>query len=195
MWSVMTLNDAVNICCDLIEEHGPFGIVGAVLLAFAVCALLVGAVQAVRRSKTCLVNLGGAVLMTAAAIGFFCLPYPCRTYNIHTVVIPPDYTLNHWLDRNGCFAYIARKDGLRIDFDAGCSQATRPSEEQRRQFIWWREQTVAGENVWLSLRACCKGERLLLVTYPKNNANFSAKITSEADLAEALSIILTYKPD
>jgi len=193
----MTLDDAFRVCWELIKkEHGPFGLIGLTLLAFAVCALLVGAVQAVRRRKKCLASLGGAVLMAAAGFGFFCLPYPYRTYNIHTVVIPPDYTLHHQLYGDACVANITRKDGFRINFDAGPSQVTRPSdEEQRRWSIWWREQVVAGERVWLSLRKCCTRQHVLTVTYPKNNANFYAEFTSEADLAEALSIILTYRPD
>ena len=62
--------------------------------------------------------------------------------------------------------------------------------------IWVFQQTIRGHPVFIGL--CPFGdntsERLLCVTFPEGAVNFFAVVHSERDIAEILSMALTYEP-
>ena len=117
-------------------------------------------------------------------------------YNLDSLVIPSDYTFAHQMGDDSYTERITRSDGHVITFDAGIGSglAAHLSERSRHKFIWWREQQVSGSAVWLGIRDDGRQGRWLFVTFEADGANFWTQIHTEADIADALSIILTYKP-
>lgn len=117
-------------------------------------------------------------------------------YNLDLLVIPSDYKFEHGQGDDSFTGRITRADGHLITFDAGhgAGLAAHPSERTRHKFVWWREQQIGGSPVWLGIRDDGSQGRWLFVTFSADGANFWTQITSEADIADALSIILTYKP-
>lgn len=96
---------------------------------------------------------------------------------------------------------IAKEDGLQIMYDIGAvlkpgalrtggSFSDHPKLTPKDQVRWYKEQTVHGQPVHLAY----KKDGYLLVSFPQKGANFSVKVSSDEELAEALLMILTY-PD
>lgn len=104
--------------------------------------------------------------------------------------------------------FISRKDGLRIEFEEGISQGYWANPENRTQFVWFKEQKLDRSKVWVALREnppigpkneSKTRDRTLIVTFPLGNQkhhaiNFRVHIVSDEELAEALLMILTYRP-
>lgn len=101
---------------------------------------------------------------------------------------------------------IEKPGGVTIDFEAGPSEGFLVEESQRQKYFWYREQVVNGYDVLFALKEPeHKGEharkRLLLVTFLLGRsktsgyaANFSAELSNDQDLADALLMILTFDP-
>jgi hypothetical protein len=117
-------------------------------------------------------------------------------YNLDSLAIPSDCKFSHQMGDDSYTGRITRSDGHVITFDAGIGSglAAHPSERSRHKFTWWREQQVSGSTVWLGIRDDGQQGRWLFVTFEADGANFWTQIQTEADIADALSIILTYKP-
>ncbi|MFA6562491.1 MAG: hypothetical protein WCV00_11340 [Verrucomicrobiia bacterium] len=126
----------------------------------------------------------------------FCSCTARPRYNLDSLVIPSDYKFEHGQGDDSYTGRITRADGHLITFDAGIGAglAAHPTERTRHKFLWWREQQIGGAPVWLGIRDDGSQGRWLFVTFSADGANFWTQVTSEADIADALSIILTYKP-
>ena len=94
---------------------------------------------------------------------------------------------------------IANPNGLEITYElgrvtppgqpaTGGSFTDRPKQTPQDEVQWYREQVVSGQPVHLVLRK----DGMLLVSYPKTGMNFSVRVTSAAEMAEALLMVLTY---
>lgn len=94
---------------------------------------------------------------------------------------------------------IKKEGGLRIMYEIGAipkpgaprfggSFSDRPKNTPKDQVRWYKEQTVNGQPVHLA----CKKDGFLLVSFPQKGINFSAKVSSDEELADALLMILTY---
>lgn len=108
---------------------------------------------------------------------------------------------------------IYREAGLTIEFEAGMNEGLWADPKQKDKYAWYREQDVNGHKVMLALikqgvktvwepknpRSRDAGN-ILLVTFPlgplaDHTANFKAEILNDAELADALLMILTFNPD
>jgi hypothetical protein len=69
-----------------------------------------------------------------------------------------------------------------------------PSEPEKH--LWVFQQTIRGHTVFVGLRPYGDNntEKLLCVTYPEGVVNFFAVVRSDQDVAEMLSMALTYEP-
>lgn len=192
----MTLDSLLVWFENMFPEYGLAGMVVAVLLAFAACTAVAGGVLAAKRSKRYLLVVVAAVFIAAVGVWILRQTSP-RSYNIQSLAIPSDYILTHGQGDDCYWGRITRKDGFTIQFLAGFGAcwAAHPRERERQKFIWWREQTIAGETMWLGFSDCGTRGRWLVVTFARNGANFITRIHTESDVAEALAIIFTYKPD
>ena len=94
---------------------------------------------------------------------------------------------------------IEKKDGLRISYEIGAvvkpgeprfggSFSDRPKLTPADKIHWYREQKVNGVIAHLAHRK----DDILLVSFPEKGMNMSVKVSSSAEMAEALLIILTY---
>jgi hypothetical protein len=108
---------------------------------------------------------------------------------------------------------IEKKGGLSIHFEAGFSEGLWADPKDVHSYAWTRGQTVNGYKVLFALikpglrtrwepknsRGLPPG-RILLVTFlldgekSFHTVNFSAKIASEQELADALLMVMTFDP-
>ena len=88
---------------------------------------------------------------------------------------------------------IWRDGGITIQYDIGRLSGNY-AEQQRKyqadQLLWAKQQTWRGQPVELSMMK----DRQLFVSFPERHANFYGKIPKEADLVDALLMVLTYVP-
>jgi hypothetical protein len=107
---------------------------------------------------------------------------------------------------------IHGKSGLVIHFEAGPSEGRAVDLKDREKYEWYREQTVNGRRVFIALTkagvktdADLDAERnqtpgnVLLITFPLGGskyhaANFVAKVTNSAEIADVLLMALTFNP-
>ncbi len=96
---------------------------------------------------------------------------------------------------------IEKEGGLAIQYEVGRialpgrpqiggSFSDRPKAQPKNELQWYREQTINHQSVHIAYRK----DKLLLISFPENGINFSAKISSTNEMADALLMILTY-PD
>jgi hypothetical protein len=108
---------------------------------------------------------------------------------------------------------IEGKSGLKINFEAGPSEGSWADPQDEQKYAWYREQRLHGYTVRFALvkmglktqwepeesRGLPPGN-ILLVTYllrganSKHTANFSAKVASSEELADALLMVVTFDP-
>ena len=108
---------------------------------------------------------------------------------------------------------IEGKSGLKIYFEAGANEGSWANPGQRNKYSWYREQRVRRYGVRYALvksglktqwepdesRGLPAGN-ILLVTFllegdkSDHTANFSAKVASSEELADALLMIATFDP-
>ena len=101
---------------------------------------------------------------------------------------------------------IEKPGGMTIDFEAGPSAGFVVKESKIQGYFWYREQVVNGYDVLLALEEPERNgegahKRRLLVTFllgrSKSSgyaANFSAELSNDQELADALVMILTFDP-
>ncbi len=108
---------------------------------------------------------------------------------------------------------IAKKGGPRIDFEAGPSEGMWADPKNKRQYAWYKEQTVNGYKVQVALikpgvktgwepakSQVSEPGNIVLVTFilDEHNlsftANFAAKVTSPEEIVDVLLMVLTFDP-
>jgi hypothetical protein len=108
---------------------------------------------------------------------------------------------------------IERQGGMKIYFEAGPNEGSWADPQDRNNYAWYREQTIKGCTVRFALvkpglktqwERSESGEsvpgNILLATFllggksSDHTANFSAKIASKEDLADALLMIMSFDP-
>ena len=108
---------------------------------------------------------------------------------------------------------VYREGGLAIDFEGGMNEGLWADPKQKEKYAWYREQDVNGHKVMLALikrglKTVWEPDKprsrevgnILLVTFPlgaqaDHTANFKAEILNDAELADALLMILTFNPE
>ena len=108
---------------------------------------------------------------------------------------------------------VYREGGLAINFEAGMNEGLWADPKQKEKYAWYREQDVNGHKVMLALikrglKTVWEPDKprsrevgnILLVTFPlgaqaDHTANFKAEILNDAELADALLMILTFNPE
>lgn len=88
---------------------------------------------------------------------------------------------------------IVRKGGLKIVYDIGPmagDYANCKSCGWTKDEVWRREQIIGSHKVVIVFT---KAKRLI-VSFPDQNANFYALITSPAEMTDMLLMVLTYSP-
>ena len=133
------------------------------------------------------------VLMASLAVGHAYAKE--NDANIISIKLLEGYVLKGGWGTDSYFGTIAKKDGLTIHFDTGIGAGVAPGPKSDGQFKWHKTQTINGEKVYLAITNPDKeGVTRLIVFYDNSAAIFSTKISSTSDVAEALAMILTYKP-
>ncbi len=56
--------------------------------------------------------------------------------------------------------------------------------------LWYRKHTAAGQEVYVAYRR----DRMLVVSYPRNRMNFLVRVKNAEEMAEALLLLLSYRP-
>ena len=108
---------------------------------------------------------------------------------------------------------IYNADGFSIEFESGISEGYAADPTKRREYIWFREQTINGNKVYLAFtkpgvgtqwepvnRRKSNTGRIVLVTFPGNfglmdAANFFAEVTNDEELADMLLMVSTFDPN
>ena len=108
---------------------------------------------------------------------------------------------------------IEQKGGLKIHFEAGPNEGSWADPGDRKNYAWYREQTIHGKKARFALvkpglktqwepeenRELAPGN-ILLASFllgdgnSDHTANFSAKIASTEDLSDALLMIASFDP-
>jgi hypothetical protein len=108
---------------------------------------------------------------------------------------------------------IEKRGGLEISFEAGGSEGSWASPNERNKYSWYREQSVNGYTARFALvkrglktpwepydsRGLPPGN-ILLVTFllegdrSGHTANFSAKVANSQEIADALLMVMTFDP-
>lgn len=94
---------------------------------------------------------------------------------------------------------IRKKNGLQISYEIGSLPkpgglalggqfSDRAKKTPKNQLRWYKEQVVNGQPVHLAHRK----DGYLLVSFPKQGMNFSAKVTTPEEMIDSLLMILTY---
>ena len=105
----------------------------------------------------------------------------------------PRICSSEWTGIDSVVGSIARKGGLVIEYDIGrlagvytdCKDCGWTNGE-----LWRRNQVIRGHEVKIVFT---KSKRLV-ISFPDAHANFYATIRSNADLTDALLMVLTYNP-
>src|SRR5438876_4456674 len=105
----------------------------------------------------------------------------------------PRICSSEWTGIDSVVGSIARKGGLVIEYDIGrlagvytdCKDCGWTNGE-----LWRRNQVIRGHEVKIVFT---KSKRLV-ISFPDAHANFYATIRSDADLTDALWMVLTYNP-
>ena len=133
------------------------------------------------------------------AVGGFWLAhylFTLRSHNLTSVHLLPGYELVHHSGTDSYIGSIARPGGLQIDIDIGPMSGLWANPAEPKKHIWVFQQIISGHTVFIGLRPFGdnNSERLLCVTFPQGAVNFFAVVHSERDIAEILSMALTYEP-
>jgi hypothetical protein len=115
--------------------------------------------------------------------------------SLATVKLLEGYSLETHLNQDTEGGRITKKNGLKIEICVGEMMDLYAQPSKRSNFEWFQTQSINGNLVYLALTPPdVKDARTLEVSFPTCFANFSVKVSSQADVAEALAMILTYKP-
>lgn len=86
---------------------------------------------------------------------------------------------------------IWKQNGLTIHYDIGRLASNQAQlRKEAGKYLWYKEQVFDGRLTQLVLTP----ERMLIVTFPETTANFVVTVPTEAELAEAILMVLTYSP-
>lgn len=107
---------------------------------------------------------------------------------------------------------IYKDGGLSIEFESGLSEGYAADPKNKGRYIWYREQQINGNKVFLALTTHGAGttwqaenprqlpsRRVMIVTFPgrfgpDDAANFYAEVANEEEVAEMLLMVLTFDP-
>jgi hypothetical protein len=85
---------------------------------------------------------------------------------------------------------ISKEGGVKIAVSMGCTLGSVADSVGRKDVIWREEQVVNGmQTVYVYTKW-----HELIVTFPRQCANFQGKIRNQQDLAEMLITVLTFDP-
>ena len=118
--------------------------------------------------------------------------------NLSSIKLLDGYVLKIGKGIDSFGADITREGGVTIKFSAGGLAATPAAYPTHKdEFKWFQKQIIDGQSVYLALtKSEAEGATSLVVTYSSGSTrfyNFITKVSSPSDVAEALTMILTYK--
>jgi hypothetical protein len=181
-------------------DYGHVGFWSAFLLAIAIAALLTWILSAAVRRRTKFHLPVFALVLAIIAIAVF---FPLHRYrhrfaerNLSSIRLLPDYTIQHRWGDDTYVGSISRPNGLDIRIDIGTLAGFWADPTNTDKHIWVFRQIVRGHTVFIGLRPFgeTKSEKLLCVTFPDGVVNFFAVVRSDLEIAEMLSMVLTYEP-
>ena len=154
-------------------------------------------------------------LLVIAGLAFIFTARPCAAKDavLDSVKVLDGYSVRHESAVDAVTWTIEKKGGLSIHFESGLSEGLWADPKAVDSYAWTRVQTVNGYKVLFALvksglrtrwelknsRGIPPG-RILLVTFllggeqSFHTANFSAKIASDQELADALLMVMTFDP-
>ncbi len=133
-----------------------------------------------------------AILILISAIAFISCSHK-DPYNLSSVKLLEGYSLTQAMGDDSYTGRIWKKDGLHITFDFGVGAGLAADPSEKSKYKWFQQQIINGHPVYFALVGQ-DGDTHLFVTFSENDANFATKVSTQADVAEALAMILTYKP-
>lgn len=87
--------------------------------------------------------------------------------------------------------YIRKIDGIKIHYDIGVMAGNFAMRYANSDIAeWTRTEKIGDDNVLIVLTK----EKSIIATFEKAVANFSAKVSSQADIDDFLKMLLTYNP-
>lgn len=180
----------------LILHSGPLGMTSAAFVVISAALFLIWLSLVVRRRRAFPFLAFGIVF----AVGGFWLGhylFTLRSYNLTSVHLLAGYELVHHSSTDSYVGSIARPGGLQISIDIGPMSGLWADPAKPEKHIWVFQQTIRGHTVFIGLRPFGddNSERLLCVTFPQGAVNFFAVVHSDRDIAEILSMALTYEPN
>lgn len=123
-----------------------------------------------------------------------------------------EYQRNKTIDTINGVIYRADGSGLVIEFESGISEGYAVNPKKKDHYVWFREQVVNGNKVYLALtifgpdvswqpkkRRGSPGGKVLMVTFPgpfsdMDAANFYAEVLNEKEIGDMLLMVLTFDP-
>ena len=85
---------------------------------------------------------------------------------------------------------IWKTGGIEIKYDIGFLAGDYADPKNRAEYQWYQEQLVGGRRVHCALYK----SNTLVVSFPETEANFMTTVKSQADVADMLLMVLTYRP-
>jgi hypothetical protein len=195
--------NADSLFIQVIERFYAYGAVGfwaALLLAVALSAVLAWLFIAAIRQRTRFYLPLFGLIAAATAVAVFVQSDSYRQQhedrNLGSIGLLPGYSIQHRYGSDTYIGTISRPDGLRIGIDIGAlaGLGANPAEPEKHKWVY--EQKVRGHTVFVGMRASGESEEetMLCVTFPQGVVNFYAAVASDRDIAEMLSMVLTYEP-
>ena len=182
---------------DRILRSGPIGITAAALIVLSAALFFVWGYLACKRRRLFPLLATGAAILAGGGLWLQHHLWTLRTYNLTSVQLLPGYKLVQGSDTDSYGGSISRPDGLHIQIDIGPMSGLWADPSKPEKHLWVFQQTIRGHTVFIGIRphGDHNTEKLLCVTYPRGIVNFFAVVHSDQEIAEMLSMALTYEPN
>lgn len=199
------------LIAEFFAKYGVVGFWSALVVAIAVAALLTWMIFAAIRKRAKLYLPVFAIIL--AGIGVFAwmsfLGYQStwKNRNLDSIHLLPGYTMRHDQgDDSYCGEIHRQNDDFTIWIDIGAMAGRYADPEEPQRYDWIIRQEIDNRTVWIAFKKSLERvdlnggpnsvveKRNLFVTFMKEQANFSAEVSSERDVAEMLLMVLTYIP-
>jgi hypothetical protein len=155
-------------------------------------------------------NLMRNILLALIAISSVAAQLPAAETRFSAIKLLDGYSAKQDKSVDASAWTITGKSGLIIHFEAGPSEGLAVDVKDKDKYEWYREQTVAGEKVYVALRKLdpktdsglnaerkIPAAKVLIVSFPlggsrSHAANFTAKVANSEEIADVLLMALTF---
>lgn len=207
----MSQRPYVILITEFFAKYGVVGFWAALAITIAVAALMTWVIFAAIRKRTRFYLPVFAIILAAMGIfawtNFQAYQGAWRNRNLDSIRLLPGYTIRQGQGDDSYFGEIHRQsDDFTISIDIGTMAGRYADPEKSQRYDWIIRQEINNRTVWTAFKKSLERiglqegpgsvveKRIFFVTFIKEQANFSAGVSSERDVAEMLLMVLSYIP-